>query len=156
MALIVGGILNQKLPWGLVLMGVLISITMELVGVSSLPFAVGVYLPIQTSVPIFLGGAVRWIVDRMQRRSDSESDMSPGSLLSTGYIAGGTIAGVVVAFFTFAPDKVNKAINMSQHLGGKWINSQIPATVAFVLLIVVLLIVAGRNTKVERDPNITR
>jgi putative OPT family oligopeptide transporter len=156
MALIVGGILNQKLPWGLVLMGVLISITMELVGVSSLPFAVGVYLPIQTSVPIFIGGGLRWMVDRMQRRSDSEAEMSPGSLLSTGYIAGGTIGGVVVAFFTFAPDKVNKAIDMSRWLSAKWMDSQIPAAVAFALLIVILLIVASRRGAIERGPNVTR
>ena len=156
MALIVGGILNQKLPWGLVLMGVLISITMELVGVSSLPFAVGVYLPIQTSVPIFIGGALRWIVDRWQRRSDSEAEMSPGSLLSTGYIAGGTIAGVVVAFFTFAPDTVNKAMDMSQRLSKSWVESEIPAAVAFGVLIVVLLIVASRRGRIEREPNVTR
>jgi putative OPT family oligopeptide transporter len=100
---IISGIFNQKLPWGLVLLGVLIAITLELSGVPSLPFAVGVYLPLESSTPIFLGGAVRYLSDKAQRRrgpalSETESEMSPGSLLSTGYIAGASIAGVVFAF----------------------------------------------------------
>jgi putative OPT family oligopeptide transporter len=134
MALIVGGILNQKLPWALVLMGVLIAVGVELLGVPSLPFAVGVYLPIQTSVPIFIGGIVRWGVDKMNRRSGAESDMSPGTLLSTGYIAGGTIGGVVVAFMTFAPGVVAK-LDMSKLVG----DSQWPAVVVFTGLIAVLV-----------------
>ena len=107
---IISGIFNQRLPWGLVLLGVLIAVTLELTGVPSLPFAVGVYLPLESSTPIFLGGAVRWLVERAQRRrgagarSESESEMSPGSLLSTGYIAGASIAGVVYAFVAASPD----------------------------------------------------
>ena len=106
---IISGIFNQKLPWGLVLLGVLIAVTLELSGVPSLPFAVGVYLPLESSTPIFLGGAVRYLSDMAQRRrgralSESESEMSPGSLLSTGYIAGASIAGVVYAFIAPNPD----------------------------------------------------
>ena len=63
-ALIIDGILTQKLPWDLVLVGVFIALMLELCGVSSLPFAVGVYLPISTSAPIFVGGMVRYVVDR--------------------------------------------------------------------------------------------
>src|SRR5205823_9510478 len=106
---IITGIFDQKLPWGLVLLGVLIAVTLELSGVPSLPFAVGVYLPLESSTPIFLGGAVRYVVDWANRRrgrgsaSESEAEMSPGSLLSTGYIAGGTIAGVIVAFISASP-----------------------------------------------------
>ena len=68
MALIIDGILNGKLPWELVLIGALIAVVLELAGVPSLPFAVGVYLPIQTSVPIFVGGMVRWFVDKIKRQ----------------------------------------------------------------------------------------
>jgi hypothetical protein len=105
---IISGIFNQKLPWGLVLLGVLISVTLELSGVPSLPFAVGVYLPLESSAPIFLGGAVRYVSDYMQKRrgramSESESEMSSGSLLSTGYIAGASIAGVIYAFVAASP-----------------------------------------------------
>ncbi len=97
MSFIVDGILTQKLPWSLVLLGVAIAIVLELSGVPSLPFAVGVYLPLSASTPIFCGGALRWLADKWARRSAAESEMSPGVLLSSGYIAGGTIAGIVAA-----------------------------------------------------------
>jgi putative OPT family oligopeptide transporter len=99
---------NQEMPWVLVLLGVAIALLMELCGVSSLPFAVGAYLPLSTSTPIFVGGLVRYFVDGITRRkhrdlsSQLESEMSPGVLFSTGYIAGGTIAGVIVAFLYFS------------------------------------------------------
>jgi hypothetical protein len=95
-ALIIDGILTRKLPWSLVLTGVMLSIVMELCGVASLPFAVGVYLPLSTSVPIFVGGIVRWLVDR-KRKGKGDDEFSPGTLLSSGYIAGGAIAGLVGA-----------------------------------------------------------
>src|SRR5207247_3753084 len=64
MSLIIDGILTRKLPWGLVLLGVFIAITLELAGISALPFAVGVYLPIPASTPLWAGGMVRWLADR--------------------------------------------------------------------------------------------
>jgi putative OPT family oligopeptide transporter len=94
--LIIDGVLGGKLPWGLVLIGVFIAIIMELVGVSSLPFAVGLYLPVSTSGAIFVGGAVRWLVEK--RRKDltaAEAEFSPGMLMASGLIAGGAITGVV-------------------------------------------------------------
>jgi putative OPT family oligopeptide transporter len=152
MALIIDGILNQKLPWGLVLIGVLIAVTLELAGVPSLPFAVGVYLPIQVSVPIFLGGALRWFVDRVVRRPAEESEMSPGTLLSTGYIAGGTIAGVVIAFLAFAPHALNKALDLSDNFPA-WAGSDWPAVVAFGALFGVLLLVGlGRMLRTDEVP----
>jgi putative OPT family oligopeptide transporter len=109
MAFITDGILNRNLPWELVLLGVAIAIVLELCGVPSLPFAVGVYLPLASSTPIFAGGLVRWVADWRARRaagsrpvSETEADMSPGVLLSTGYIAGGAIAGVLIAFLSFS------------------------------------------------------
>jgi hypothetical protein len=109
MAFITHGMLNRNLPWELVLLGVSIALVLELCGVPSLPFAVGVYLPLSSSTPIFVGGLVRWVADWQIRRSaggreisETESDMSPGVLLSTGYIAGGAIAGVLVAFLSFS------------------------------------------------------
>ncbi len=97
-ALIIDGILTRKLPWDLVLIGVMLALMMELCGVASLPFAVGVYLPISTSVPIFIGGLVRWLVDKQRGENAEEADFSPGTLLSSGYIAGGAIAGLCAAF----------------------------------------------------------
>ena len=138
MQLIIDGILNQKLPWEMVLIGALIAITLELVGVPSLPFAVGVYLPIQTSLPIFIGGLIRWAVDKTSRRSAAEAEMSPGVLLSSGYIAGGAIAGVIIAFFAFLPEGFNQALNMSERLSPAWAESNWPTLAAFSLLGIIL------------------
>jgi uncharacterized oligopeptide transporter (OPT) family protein len=106
---IIKGILNQQLPWALVLLGATISVTLQMSFVPALAFAVGVYLPLSASTPIFVGGFVRWLVDRRSRKQAAyatmseeqfvaESDKSPGVLLSSGYIAGGAIAGIVIAF----------------------------------------------------------
>jgi uncharacterized oligopeptide transporter (OPT) family protein len=110
MSYIIKGILNRQLPWGLVLIGVMIALVLEMSGIASLPFAVGVYLPLSSSTPIFVGGLVRWMVDRSQRRGlaerglteeqlTAEADRSPGVLVASGYIAGGAIAGILIAFF---------------------------------------------------------
>ena len=108
MSYIIKGILSQELPWGLVLLGVMIAVTLELCGISSLAFAVGLYLPISASAPIFVGGIVRWAVDKYLRRKlarqnlteeeiIAETDKSPGVLLASGYIAGGALAGIILA-----------------------------------------------------------
>jgi putative OPT family oligopeptide transporter len=106
---IIKGILDQKLPWALVLLGVMIAVTLQMSFVAALAFAVGVYLPLSASTPIFIGGLVRWLVDRRARKQAAyaamseeqfaaETDKSPGVLLASGYIAGGAIAGIVIAF----------------------------------------------------------
>ena len=111
MSYIIKGILNQQLPWALVLLGVMIAVVLEMCAIPSLAFAVGVYLPISSSLPIFIGGAVRWLVDRRSRNQSvaraetlseaelsAQSDRSPGVLMASGYIAGGAIAGIGIAF----------------------------------------------------------
>jgi uncharacterized oligopeptide transporter (OPT) family protein len=108
MSYIIKGILDQKLPWTLVLFGVMISIVLEMAGVSSLTFTVGVYLPLVSTLPIAIGGLIRWAVDRRNNTlpqyhglSDHEcqaaGDRSPGTLLASGYIAGGALAGIIIA-----------------------------------------------------------
>jgi hypothetical protein len=117
-ALIIDGILTQRLPWDLVLVGVFIALMLELCGVSSLPFAVGVYLPISSSAPIFVGGMVRYVVDRVRGGNAAEAEFSPGTLLSSGYIAGGAIAGVLIAFLEIASEGTwTRAINIPEQLG---------------------------------------
>ncbi len=96
MATIIKGLLSQNLPWGLVLVGVFISVTLELCGIRSLSFAVGSYLPIGTTAPIFAGGLVRWFVER-QTGEKQESEISSGTLFSSGLIAGGSLAGILYA-----------------------------------------------------------
>jgi putative OPT family oligopeptide transporter len=96
MATLIRGLLDQQLPWGLVLVGVFISLTLELCGIRSLSFAVGSYLPIATTAPIFVGGLVRWVVERRTGES-SDSDISAGTLFSSGLIAGGSLTGILYA-----------------------------------------------------------
>jgi len=96
MATIIKGLLSQNLPWGLVLVGVFISITLELCGIHSLSFAVGSYLPIQTTAPIFAGGLVRHYVQKKTGKSE-ESEVGSGTLFSSGLIAGGSLAGILYA-----------------------------------------------------------
>ncbi len=160
MSYIIKGILSHQLPWGLVLLGVMISIVLELGGIPSLAFAVGVYLPISTSSPIFVGGAVRWVVDKYLRKKPehqklteeqmaAETDKSPGVLMASGYIAGGTLAGVVFAFLNLKEGIVNKlkgwedwAANHNPFFEGP--HSDLLGLIPFVILTIVLYLV-GRE-----------
>ncbi len=115
MSYIIKGILGHKLPWTLVLLGVMIAIVLEMSGIPSLAFAVGVYLPLASSTPIFVGGMIRWLVDHWLRQHKfkdhdlshdelvAEGDKSPGVLLASGYIAGGALAGIVIAIMAGVP-----------------------------------------------------
>lgn len=118
---IIKGILDQQLPWALVLLGAMIAIVLQMSFVPALAFAVGVYLPLSASTPILAGGFIRWLVDRRLRRQaayaamdeeqfNAESDKSPGVLLSSGYIAGGAIAGIVIAFLAGVTVQFDEAV----------------------------------------------
>ncbi len=96
MATIIKGLLSQNLPWGLVLVGVFLAVTLELCGIHSLSFAVGAYLPIATTAPIFAGGLVRWWVESKSGVKE-ESELGAGTLFSSGLIAGGSICGILFA-----------------------------------------------------------
>jgi uncharacterized oligopeptide transporter (OPT) family protein len=99
-AVIIDGIMSGKLPWVLVVLGAFLAVVVQLTGVSSLAFAVGVYLPLSTTLPIFLGGLVRGAVDRSRKSTPEESDSSPAVLMASGLIAGGSIAGILIALST--------------------------------------------------------
>ncbi len=103
MATVIKGLLSQNLPWGLVLVGMGIVAVMELAGVRSLPFAVGAYLPLSTSTPIFAGGLVKFIVDKIKKSKEDESDIGPGALFSSGLIAGGSLTGILIAILIGTP-----------------------------------------------------
>lgn len=95
--LIIDGVLGGQLPWGLVLLGVAIALVMELCGVPSLPFAVGVYIPLPTTAAIALGGLVRHAAARRPAANVADAEASPGTLFASGLIAGGALAGLGVA-----------------------------------------------------------
>jgi len=102
MATLIRGLLSFNLDWQFVLVGVFLAITVELCGVNSLSFAVGAYLPLSTTLPIFAGGAIKGFVDwRAKRKGEiSEDDeLGRGSLFATGLVAGGALMGVIYAFF---------------------------------------------------------
>jgi hypothetical protein len=114
MSYIIKGILGGRLPWALVLLGAMIAVVLEMSGIPSLAFAVGVYLPLSSSSPILFGGLVRWGVDKWIARKHAgknltedqliaEGDKSPGVLMASGYIAGGAIAGIIIAFLAGVP-----------------------------------------------------
>ncbi|HLJ74694.1 MAG TPA: OPT/YSL family transporter, partial [Thermoanaerobaculia bacterium] len=114
MSYIIKGILGGKLPWGLVLLGVFIAIVLEMSGIPSLAFAVGVYLPLSSSSPILVGGLVRLMVDKWiakkyaghnltEDQLTAEGDKSPGVLMASGFIAGGALAGIIKALLTGLP-----------------------------------------------------
>jgi uncharacterized oligopeptide transporter (OPT) family protein len=105
MSLVIKGILTQQLPWGLVLLGVFTSILMEIIGVPALAFAVGMYLPLESTTPIFLGGLARKAVD-LRRGSEAESDAGPGVLYSSGLVAGGSIMGLAASFLNYPSETV--------------------------------------------------
>ncbi len=104
MATLIKGILSFNLDWVFVLAGVFLAVTMELCGVKALSFAVGAYLPLSTTLPIFIGGAVRWLVDSKRKKSGEEvhedDELGKGNLFATGLVAGGALAGVIVALLT--------------------------------------------------------
>jgi putative OPT family oligopeptide transporter len=164
MSYIIKGILSRKLPWALVLLGVMIAIVLEMSGIPSLAFAVGVYLPLASSSPIFIGGMIRLLVDRYLRvkfrhknlseiELTAEGDKSPGVLLASGYIAGGAITGIVIAAKELLPEwvptvaKIDRRIQDWQMAHNPFLNggySDLLALIPFVVLCVLLYLV-GRD-----------
>ncbi len=106
MATLIKGMLSFNLDWQYVLVGIFIAITIELCGINSLSFAVGAYLPLSTTLPIFAGGAIKGMVNwrtKKKEASAEEEDIAPGNLFATGLVAGGAIAGVIVAILMVIP-----------------------------------------------------
>ena len=156
-ATIIDGILTGQLPWGLVLLGAGLAIVMQLCGVSALAFAVGVYLPLSTTLPIFAGGMIRAVVDKVRKLSAEESDASPAVLFASGLIAGGSMAGVLLAMLQadFAR-KVKETLDVSRHLPAGWPDLLVPGLVAFGVLVVALLWVGlgQRGHQPTPDPDL--
>ncbi|HYR55770.1 MAG TPA: OPT/YSL family transporter [Myxococcaceae bacterium] len=151
MATLIRGLLAHNLDWQFVLVGVCLAVTVELCGVSPLSFAVGAYLPLSTTLPIFIGGAIKGIVDRRmgKKAAGHGGDLGAGSLFSTGLVAGGTIAGVVVAILSVndsvlkVVEKVDLTRALSSALGAG--GYQILGVACFALMAVVLYRVAQRQ-----------
>jgi putative OPT family oligopeptide transporter len=153
MAVLVDGVLTQKLPWSLILIGAFISILLEIIGISALPFAVGMYLPFATSATIFVGGAVRALVERVSRgkRSLAEEESGPGVLYSSGLIAGGAIAGLLLAI----PQALEiNVLNVGRHLPTALHDSMLIGVIMFGVLVATLYYVGRYGLTGRRSENI--
>jgi len=148
MATIIKGLLSQNLPWGLVLVGVFISIALELCGVRSLSFAVGSYLPIATTAPIFVGGLVRGYVER-RMGTPQESDVSAGTLFSSGLIAGGSLCGILYAVLVGTPRASGHWIDVTEAIGNAvpFLHDGTSGYIAGVLLFVGLAVILARQAQ---------
>src|SRR6266545_2730367 len=141
MATIIKGLLSQNLPWGLVLVGVFISVTLELCGIRSLSFAVGSYLPIATTAPIFAGGLVRAFVERKTGAAAEESEVGAGTLFSSGLIAGGSLCGILYAVLVGTGK-----IGIPQSIGNAlpFLHDGMSGYIASALLFVVLAVILSQ------------
>jgi len=161
-ALIIEGILGGKLEWALVVTGVLIAVVIELMGIGALPVAVGMYLGLGTATPIFFGGLLRWLTDRWRgvSASEAETETSPGVLLSSGYIAGGTLCGLLYGFLVMGlPRSIIDALKLGQYFGkdyvaGDSVAAKLIALAAFLFLALVLIRVGmQKSPDQESDHN---
>jgi uncharacterized oligopeptide transporter (OPT) family protein len=149
--IITEGILGGELQWGLVVTGALIAVAMELMGVSALPVAVGMYLGLGTATPIFVGGLLRWLTDRWRgvSSSEAETETSPGVLLSSGYIAGGTLCGLLIgfAFMLLGGERMSKLVLVPEEYSKT--SGKVLALVMFAALGAIMVWVGSRKTPAD-------
>lgn len=143
MATLAKGILSFNLDWQFVIVGVFIAVTMELCGVKALAFAIGLYLPLSTTLPIFAGGAVKGYVDwRAERKGEKKEDdeLGKGSLFATGLIAGGALTGVIVAVLAVFLPEIMNSMNIEHSIvsGLGTAGYQILGTLFFITMMVML------------------
>ena len=154
MATLIKGILSFNLDWQFVFVGVALAVVMELCGIKSLSFAVGAYLPLSTTLPIFCGGFIRTIADWRKKKKgevETEDDLGRGNLFATGLVAGGALAGVAVALLTAGSDTMAKALEsinlehaLKSNIGADMY--QLLAVVCFVVMGVILYRTAMQKT----------
>lgn len=161
MAYIIKGILNRQFPWRLVLLGVMLAIVMEMCGVSSLPFAAGLYLPLASSTPILIGGLVRWLVDREgrsrmegQAEDVSDAESGPGIMAASGLIAGTAIAGIFIAFTAGFFSKINASLEDWATRNNPFFEgpyADLLSFILFMLLALFLYLMGGAMGPPDRD-----
>lgn len=151
MATLARGILSFNLDWQFVMVGVFIAITLELCGVKALAFAIGLYLPLSTTLPIFLGGALKGFVDwRAERKGEVKEDdeLGRGSLFATGLIAGGALTGVFIAILAVTSPGVIGAVNLEHSMTGMFgdVGYQILAVLFYAAMMFILYRLATKKT----------
>jgi OPT family oligopeptide transporter len=159
MATLIKGILSQNLDWQYVFVGVFVAVVMELCGIKSLSFAVGAYLPLSTTLPIFVGGAIKGFVDSRKAKqqvalaSPEEEELGKGNLFATGLVAGGAIAGVLIAFLsgTDTGERFLTNINMEHSLLNELGSDgyKILGVIFFAVMCMILYRVAMKKDKID-------
>ena len=147
MKMIIEGVMNGNLPWALIFIGVFIAIVVEILGIPILPVAIGLYLPLELSSTIIIGGLIRYVVDRRRKDKEKNPDANRGVLFSSGMIAGEGLVGIIMAILTVA--NIDKKLDLSRFNTG---------TVGGIVLIVavaacVLLFAAEKRKKGNEEEN---
>jgi putative OPT family oligopeptide transporter len=137
MKMVIEGIMEGNLPWGLILIGVCIAIVVEVIGIPVLPFAIGVYLPVQLNACIMIGGIIRLFFDRMKESNEKKEIINNGVLFCSGMIAGEGLVGILLALL--AVFGIADVIDLSGVLNLPAPVSNIGALVVFALVILSLL-----------------
>lgn len=154
MATLIKGLLSFNLDWQFVMIGVFLAITVELMGVNSLSFAVGAYLPLSTTLPIFAGGCIKGAVDLRAKRAGvkaEDAELGRGSLFATGLVAGGALMGVIVAGLSVFEgpsaflEKLNFRTGFMSGISQGWYD--LLGVIFFVALAVILYTVATKRTE---------
>ena len=156
MKMIVEGVMGGNLPWNLVFTGVFIAIVVEVLGIPVLPFAIGLYLPIYLSMPMMLGGALRWFLEKRKYASEKAKNntVQSGVLYSSGLIAGEGIVGILLAVLAIIPAGVNAKgdplyvsdkINISEMFS----IGSIGGLICFAVILLTIYLFATKDSKKE-------
>ena len=154
MKMIVEGVMGGNLPWNLVFVGVFIALVVEVLGIPVLPFAIGLYLPIYLSVPMMLGGLLRWYLEKRKYASEKEKDnvVQSGVLYSSGLIAGEGIVGILLAVLAVIPMGLNaegKTLYLSDKINISDIFSigNIGGLICFAVILFTIYLFATKDSK---------
>ena len=145
MKMVIEGIMDGNLPWGLILVGVFIAIVVELVGIPVLPFAIGVYLPVQLNACIMVGGIVRWFFDKIKNEEQRKASVNNGVLFCSGMIAGEGLVGILLA--VFAIFGIDKVIDLSKYINLPAPLASLSGLVVFALVILTLVLFSYKKNR---------
>lgn len=139
MKMIIEGVMHGNLPWALVFMGVFIAIFIEISGIPILPVAIGLYLPLELSVPIMAGGILRYFIDRKKKSDNNNQESSSGVLFCSGLIAGEGLIGIILAIFAVVG--ADKAIDLSDKIN--------TGTIGGVVLFIVMMLCIAKSASAK-------
>ena len=138
MKMIIEGVMDGNLPWGLVFTGVFLAIVVEILGIPVLPFAIGVYLPVQLNACIMVGGLLRLGVEKYsEKKANKDAIVNDGVLFCSGMIAGEGLVGILLAFL--AVFGVDQVLNLSDNLNLAPAVANVGSVITFALLILIVL-----------------